>query len=123
LLKRLFWFLPSRLGPWWDVVWRQWSRFLRQSLPSSEGRVASGDLAVTPIFWLLVPGSVGVIGLVATVSGERGARDAEIVAGANLLVQAAAVIIAILIGMQVASLIGQARFWKSQSEREESPVA
>lgn len=77
----------------------------------------------TPIFWLLVPGSVGVIGLVATVSGERGARDAEIVAGANLLVQAAAVIIAILIGMQVASLIGQARFWKSQSEREESPVA
>jgi hypothetical protein len=28
-----------------------------------------------------------------------------------------------LIGMQVASLIGQARFWKSQAEPDQSPVA
>lgn len=74
----------------------------------------------TPVFWLLVPGSVGVIGLVATVSGERGAYSVEIAAGANLLVQSGAVIIAILIGMQVASLIGEARFW---NVNRESPVA
>ena len=68
----------------------------------------------TPVFWLLVPGSVGLIGLANALNGEAEARGTEITAGANLLLESGSVIIAILVGMQVASLLGEAQIWRRQ---------
>ncbi len=68
----------------------------------------------TPVFWLLVPGSVGLIGLANALNGESESHGFEISVGANLMLESGAVILAILVGMQVASLLGEAQIWRRQ---------
>lgn len=84
-----------------------------------------------PVFWLLVPGSLGLVGLVETITGadsdaaSSGAAlpdapsaipDAALTADSNVLVIAGASIIAITIGMQIASVAG-----RLVRERSDSP--
>lgn len=71
----------------------------------------------TPVFWLLVPGAVGVIGLANTLSGASDSHAFEIQSGTNLLLESGSVIIAILVGMQVASLVGEAGVWRRNRQK------
>ena len=92
-----------------------------------QDRVRNGPPAFvlfTPVFWLLVPGSLGLVGITevitsagapddspaATISGAAGVpsiTDIATTGNVGLLITAGASIIAITIGMQIASIAGR----------------
>ena len=67
-----------------------------------------------PVFWLLVPGSLGLVALTQVfgdtdnnLSPENASSAADLTAGADILFVAGATIVAITIGMIVASAVGR----------------
>ena len=90
-----------------------------------QDRLANGPPAFvifTPVFWLLVPGSLGLVGLTEAITGVADSTDPAPVGGSGaagmpsltdltsdsgVILTAGASIIAITIGMQIASIAGR----------------
>ena len=90
-----------------------------------QDRIASGPPAFvifTPVFWLLVPGSLGLVGLTEAITGATDGAEAapvgatgtaglpsmtDLTSDSGVILTAGASIIAITIGMQIASIAGR----------------